>query len=202
MNYTINSLTFEQTADIYNHYIHLHFPKEEIKPLKNIQRMWEAGAYRALGMYEQKKDSTVLIGYAFLALAPDCKMLLLDYLAIAEEYRGLGMGGIFLKEMQKRLPEFEGILIETEDIDFAANEEERQTRKNRDSFYERNGVIRTQIKSKIFTVHFANWQLPIHQPLSDAECKRNLEDIYQIMIPGAKNKRFWGVNENEENITY
>lgn len=190
MNYTITSLTFEQTAAIYNHYMHLHFPKEEIKPLKNIQRMWETGSYRALGMYEQNGESTELIGYAFLALAPDCKMLLLDYLAIAEEYRGLGMGGIFLKEMQKLLAEFEGILIETEDIDFASNEGERQVRKNRDSFYERNGVIRTRIKSKIFSVHFANWQLPINKPLSDAECKQNLEDIYKIMVPGAKNKLF------------
>lgn len=190
MNYTITSLTFEQTADIYNHYMHLHFPKEEIKPLKNIQRMWEAGSYQALGMYAQREESIELMGYAFLALAPDCKMLLLDYLAIAEKYRGLGMGSIFLKEMQKRLPEFDGILIETEDIDFATNDEERQVRKNRDSFYERNGVLRTRIKSKIFSVHFANWQLPINMTLSDAECKRNLEDIYKIMIPGAKNKLF------------
>lgn len=190
MNYTINLLTFEQTADIYNNYIHLHFPKEEIKPLKNIQRMWENGSYRALGMYEQKEVNAQLIGYAFLAMSPDSRMVLLDYLAIAEEYRGMGMGGIFLKEMRQRLPEFDGILIETEDIDFAVNEEERQVRKKRDAFYEHNGVVRTAIKSKIFSVHFANWQLPIHKPLSDKECKRNLEEIYKIMIPGAKNKMF------------
>ena len=190
MDYIINSLTFEQTAFIYNNYMHLHFPKEEIKPLKNIQRMWEVGSYRALGMYEQKEESMELIGYAFLAVAPDCEMLLLDYLAIMEEYRGLGMGGMFLREMRQRLPEFEGILIETEDIDFAVNEEERQVRKKRDAFYEHNGVVRTAIKSKIFSVHFANWQLPIHKPLSDKECKRNLEEIYKIMIPGAKNKMF------------
>jgi len=152
--------------------------------------MWEDGSYQALGMYEQKEDANELIGYAFCAMAPDCNMILLDYLAIREEYRGLGMGGIFLKKMRQCMREVEGILIETEDISFASNEEERQIRKKRDSFYERNGVVRTQIKSKIFSVHFANWQLPVQGILSDVECKRNLEEIYKIMVPGAKNKMF------------
>jgi len=190
MNYTIQSLTLEQTSDIYNNYIHLHFPKDEIKPLKSIQRMWESGFYQAFGLYEQTEASMELIGYAFCAMAPDCKMILLDYLAIVEEYRGQGMGSIFLKEMRQCIMDAEGILIETEDIDFAANEEERQIRKKRDSFYERNGVLRTGIKSKIFGVHFAKWQLPIHGMMADKECKRNLEEIYKMMIPGIMNKMF------------
>lgn len=190
MKYTIQNLTIEQTADIYNTYIHLHFPPEEIKPLKNIQKMWENGSYQALAMYEQKENEKRLIGYAFCAMAPDCRMLLLDYLAIVEAYRGLGMGGIFLSEMRKYLSGYEGILIETEDIDFAANEEEQQIRKKRDAFYERNGVVRTGIKSRIYGVHFANWQLPVSQVLADWECKRNLEEIYKVMVPGAKNKMF------------
>lgn len=190
MNYTIQNLTIEQTTEIYNAYIHLHFPPEEIKPLKNIQRMWENGSYQALAMYEPKENGTNLIGYAFCAMAPDCRMLLLDYLAIVEEYRGLGMGGLFLSEMQKCLTEYEGILIETEDIDFAEDEEQRQLRKKRDAFYEHNGVVRTGIKSRIYGVHFANWQLPVRQAFSDEECKRNLEAIYKVMVQGAKNQMF------------
>ncbi len=190
MNYKIQNLTIEQTADIYNNYIHLHFPQEEIKPLKNIQRMWENGFYQALAMYEQNEHETKLIGYAFCAMAPNCKMLLLDYLAIVEEYRGLGMGGIFLSEMRKCLAEYEGILIETEDVDFAAKEEERLIRQKRDAFYERNGVVRTGIKSRIYGVHFANWQLPVTEALPDVECKRNLENIYKVMVPGEKNEKF------------
>ena len=190
MNYIIQTITLKQTTEIYNAYIHLHFPQNEIKPLKNIQRMWENGYYQALAMYEQKENETKLIGYAFCAMAPNCRMLLLDYLAIVEEYRGLGMGGIFLSEMRKCLTKYEGILIETEDIDFAANEEERQIRKKRDAFYEHNGVVRTGIKSTIYGVHFANWQLPVSGALSDEECKRNLEEIYKVMVPGTKNQMF------------
>lgn len=190
MKYLIQNLNLEQVADIYNKYIYLHFPREEIKPLKNIQKMWSMGAYQALGMYEQKEDATELIGYAFLALEPDCNILLLDYLAIVEDYRGRGMGGIFLREMRKRLTKYDGILIETEDIAFASDEEERLTRQKRDAFYERNGVLRTGIRSRIFCVRYAIWQLPVSKPMTDAECKQSLENIYKIMIPGAKNKMF------------
>lgn len=190
MQYTIENLTLEQVSEIYTKYLQLHFPPEEVKPLKNIQRMWGAGSYRALGMFEQKENVSELIGYAFFALTPDHKMLLLDYLAIAESYRGKGMGSIFLQEMRSRLQEFHGILIETEDVDFASNEEERYVRAKRDVFYERNGVVRTSVKSLIYTVHYANWVLPISQPASDELCKKNLEDIYKFMIPGEKNEKF------------
>lgn len=190
MEYIIQNLTLEQVSVIYNKWIHLHFPQEEIKPLKNIQRMWEQGAYRALGMYEQTGDTQILIGYAFYAMAPDCNMLLLDYLAIVEAYQGQGMGSIFLREMRERLQKFDGILIETEDVAFACDEEEVLTRQKRDAFYERNGVLCTAIRSQIYSVRFAIWNLPVSEPVTDAVCKKNLEDIYRIMVPGEKYEKF------------
>lgn len=200
MKYIVIDLSLEQVADIYNNYIHLHFPQDEIKPLKNIQKMWGVGSYRALGMYEQNDSEQQLIGYAFFAMAPGCNMLLLDYLAVVEEYRGQGMGGMFLTEMRERLNVYDGILIETEDIDFASNEEERLTRQNRDAFYEQNGVLRTGIKSQIYGVRFANWQLPVKKALTDGECRRNLEGIYKIMIPGEKNEKFVKIERVGGNI--
>lgn len=190
MKYLIQNLNLEQVTDIYNKYISLHFPQEEIKPLKSIQKMWSMGVYQALGMYEQKEDATEFIGYAFLTLASDRNMLLLDYFAIVEDYRGMGMGSIFLSEMRERLTQYDGILIETEDIAFASDEEERLTRQKRDAFYERNGVLRTGIRSRIFGVRYAIWQLPVSKTVIDAECKQSLEDIYKIMIPGVKNRMF------------
>lgn len=190
IKYVIQDLTIEQVSDIYKKWIHLHFPQDEIKPLKNIQKMWEIGAYRALGMYEQKGEKLDFIGYAFLAMAPDCSMLLLDYLAIVEAYRGQGIGSIFLHEMQKRLQEFDGILIETEDVNFAYNKEELQARKKRNCFYEKNRAVRTIIKSEIYGVHYAIWNLPVSKPIDNEICKTNLENIYKIMIPGEKNEKF------------
>lgn len=190
MEYVIQNLTIEQVADIYRKWIHLHFPQDEIKPLKNIQRMWETDSYRALGMYVQKGEELDFIGYAFFAIAPGCNMLLLDYLAIVEAYRGQGMGGIFLHEMQKWLQEFDGMIIETEDVAFANNEEERLTRKKRDLFYEQNKARRTVIKSEIYGVHYAIWNLPIAKLVDDEMCKKNLESIYKIMIPGEKYEKY------------
>lgn len=193
MEYAIKDLTLEQVSDIYKKWIHLHFPQDEIKPLKNIQKMWKAGCYHALGMYEQKGESRSFIGYAFFAVTAGCNMLLLDYLAIVEAYRGQGMGGIFLREMQKRLQEpgkVWGIIIETEDVAFADNEEALLERKKRDWFYERNGVKRTAIRSEIYGVHYAIWQLPVTKIVEDVECRAALEDIYKVMIPGKKNEEY------------
>ncbi len=189
-NYIIQDLNVEQVADIYNKWIHLHFPQNEIKPLKNIQKMWSEGSYRALGMYEQREENLDLIGYAFFAMEHGYNLLLLDYLAVVEAYRGQGMGSIFLKEMQNRLQEFTGIIIETEDAAFASDEEELQARKRRDAFYERNGAIQTVIRSEIYGVHYAIWQLPVLKVVSDYVCKENLESIYKIMVSGEKYEKF------------
>lgn len=193
MEYTIQDLTLEQVSDIYKRWIHLHFPQDEIKPLKNIQKMWKEGLYHALGMYEQTEGKQNFIGYAFFAGAADSNMLLLDYLAIVEAYRGQGMGGIFLREMQKRLQDTDGIwgiLIETEDVAFAGSEEELRERKMRDTFYERNGVKRTAIRSEVYGVHYVIWQFPIVKSVEDGECRTALEDIYRVMIPGEKNEKY------------
>lgn len=191
--YVIKDLTLEQVSDIYRKWLSLHFPQDEIKPLKNIQQMWNAGCYHALGMYEQEGESLRFIGYAFFAKTSDSNMLLLDYLAMVEAYRGQGMGGIFLREMKKRLQaakEILGIIIETEDVAFADSGEALLERKRRDRFYECNGAKRTAIRSEIYGVHYAIWQLPVTRYVEEEECRTALKDIYKEMIPGEKNEKY------------
>lgn len=195
MEYKVQDLTREQTGDIYRQWIGRHFPQDEIKPLKSIYRMWDMGAYRALGMYEKKADGLQLIGYAFFAMAEDCGLLLLDYLAIVEDYRGQGMGSIFLQEMKKRLKTYRGILIETEDIECAGDEEAYRIRQKRDSFYGQNGALRTGIKSVIYGVHYAIWNFPLASAASRRECAESLADIYKIVIPGEKYDKFVKIAE-------
>ena len=193
MEYVIQELSLEQMSDIYNQWMYLHFPKDEIKPFKNIQKMWQEGCYHALGMYEQTEGKRNFIGYAFFAMSVHRNMLLLDYLAMVEAYRGQGMGGIFLQEMQKRLQDtngISGIIIETEDVAFAGNEEELLERTMRDRFYEHNGAKRTTIKSEVYGVHYTIWQLPVTNLVEDGECRAALKEIYELMIPGEKNRKY------------
>lgn len=191
MNYIIRNLTEEETAEIYERWIHIHFPKNEIKPLKHIQRMWEQGAYCALGMY----DGENLVSYGFFAMVPGKDMLLLDYLAVLEDYRNLGAGSIFLQKMGQCLSEYrgvsyQGILIETEDITYARNEEERQIRQKRDLFYEKNGAVRTGVTGEVYGVHYALWNLPVEKEAGSEECREQIKAIYRMMVAGEKYEKF------------
>lgn len=196
MEYIIKNLQQTETADIYTQWIHRHFPQSEIKPLKKIQSMWDAGAYHALGMYEKKmnnqeqKQQLNLIGYAFFVTAPKCNILLLDYFAIVEDYRSQGMGSIFLKEMKKYLDGYRSILIETEDIDCAQNEEELRTRQKRNSFYERSGAVMAGIKSSVYGVNYDIWNFPLTESAARKECKDSLESIYRIIASGAEYNKY------------
>lgn len=188
MNYIIKKLELSDIEAIYTRWIHEHFPPEEVKPLKNIQRMWEDHAYQGLALYESEEchGTEGLIGYAFFAMAEDIPMLLLDYYAVLEEYRSQGVGGIFLQEMKNYLPEYEGILLETEDIEHAQNEEERTIRQRRDRFYTRNGVQATNIKSIVYGVRYAIWYLPFQEMVDEDTCAEYLRSVYQSMVPGDK----------------
>lgn len=193
MEYVIEEVSREQTAEIYKKHLERHFPPEEVKPLKNIYRMWDAGAYRVLGMYKQGEkqggEQSALIGYAFFAMVRD--VLLLDYFAVLEPYRGQGLGSLFLRELREKLQGFTGLLIETEDAESAATEEELYERRQRDIFYERNGARRTGIRSEVYGVHYAIWDYPIERAASREECREQLTEIYRMMLEGDRFERFF-----------
>ena len=79
--------------------------------------------------------------------------------------------------------DYKGILLETEDIDFSKDEEERSLRERRDGFYTRNGVIKTDVKSKLFGVNFAIWFYPVKEELGSSDCRKSLINIYRTIVP-------------------
>ena len=183
MSYRIKKLSIDETELIYREHLFRHFPAKEVKPLKHIRRMWNEGAYRALGFY----DDDHLVGYAFFALGRNSSMVLLDYYAILEDYRGKGVGGKFLTSLWEHFQNFDGMLIETEDVDFAQNEEQVRERVYRDGFYERKGVLATDITCEVYGVHYRVWQLPFKRSgCSTEQCLECLINIYKVMVPGEK----------------
>ncbi len=183
MEYRIEKLSLPQAREIYTAHMTRHFPAEELKPLHSIERMWAEGSYHAYGMY-----GPALSGYAFLASAPGCGLVLLDYFAILEPFRGKGLGGLFLRELRALLTDCQGILIETEDIDRARDGEELRARARRDLFYEKNGARKTNLRGTVYGVHYAIWNLPLSSPADDTVCRKGMEHIYQVMVPGEKNR--------------
>ena len=195
--YLIKELPNEELLTLYQKYINSHFPADEVKPLETIERMLEMDCYYGLGLYNAEKNyadwdisELPLIGYAFFVKDKKENMLLLDYFAILEEYRNGGWGSIFLKQMKSMAETYRGILLETEDINFARDEEERQLRERRDSFYTRNGVIKTNVKSKLFGVNFAIWIYPVREEMSFTECRESLTNIYKTIVPEPQYNKF------------
>lgn len=186
MKTKIKWLSFEEAAFVYNSYIQKHFPKDEIKPLKNIKRMWDSRNYFAFGMFDENEG---LLGYAFLCDAPASDFALLDYLAITETGRGKGNGSSFLRQISKTLEGYVGILIETEALSHAKDEREREIRSSRNRFYERNGVTGTGIKTETFGVFYDIWCLPIMETYYDeTDVRESLDEIYTRLIDNEEMK--------------
>lgn len=195
----IRALTIEEVEMIYHKYLQFHFTEEERKPLKSIERMWEQNQYFALGMFG--KEEKGLMGYAFFCSCGKSNMVLLDYFAMLEEQRGRGLGSLFMQYMQDTLKErFCGILIETEDVSFAEDEQEMEERNRRNDFYMQNGARRTGITSRIYDARYEVFVLPFEETdMLELElflkvCYENIYVIYRYMIPGEKNREvvsFW-----------
>lgn len=183
MNYKIRELDYEEISFIYRNYLIHDFPQDEVKPLSNIEKMYQMETYMAYGFFLEQVDADqILAGYAFCSKSQDGVMLLLDYFAILKQFRSQGIGGDFLAALKNELSDIKGILIETEDIAYASNEEEKQIRERRDAFYARNGVKKVPIHGCVFGVHYQIWQLPIKEAVDSQICFSQLTEIYKNMV--------------------
>lgn len=188
MNFKVRHLTDEEIIDIYLTYGKRHFPESELKPVSVIRELIAGKSYIGLGMF---KENNSLVGYALFTRSDNTDMILLDYYAILEEYRQNRAGSKFLSRIKDEFKNSEripaGILIETEDIEYALNEEETDIRQRRDSFYTRNNALLTGIKSFVAGVNYNIWYLEVGAPFERASARTSLEKLYREMfkcLPG------------------
>lgn len=177
-NYQIRYLSLEEMKEIYEDSSVRHFPANERKPFKAIVRMHEAGCYEGLGLFDEK----TLIAYAFYVQTPDKEISLLDYYAVMEEYRGIGVGSAFLGMMKEWYKSSRCIILETEDLSMAADEEELEIRRRRNSFYLRNGVVETDIHVSYFDADYQIFYLPVSGKMTREQVLEDLKKIYRVMF--------------------
>lgn len=178
MDYTFRRLSSDEVLDIYENSCPLHFPAPEIKPVFMIKSMVERGGYIGIGVY----DGDRLAGYALCVQAPEKNTILLDYLAVFEEYRNKGVGALMLKEMQRIYTDMHGIIIETERPDKAADEDDRALRIRRNGFYKRSGCRQTELLTQVAGVDFGIFYLPTGRQMPDEEVAADLQTIYDFML--------------------
>lgn len=184
MSYSIKEISLDMTKNIYDEYINEYFPKGEVKPFSHIERMWNDGCYSALALYDDENDKVA--GFAFFANSKESRHILLDYLAVVKEYRCMGLGGIFLNGMREYVKGYEGILIETEDVDMAENEEQLNERTRRNAFYKGNNAQQTGIHACVYGVDYSIWNVPLDKETDVKKCCESLQDIYKEIAPGKR----------------
>lgn len=171
----VRSLSFEEIKSIYEKHLTSDFHQSEIKPLAQIKRLYENRQYVCFGSFSEE----ALIAYAFFVPSLDGKFFLLDYFAVVKEYRSKRVGSDFLKKLVSESVSPSCILAEVEDPEYASDENDLLIRKRRISFYLKNGLHQTSIRSRVFTDHYV---LMIFGSVSDNSAADALEKFYGILF--------------------
>lgn len=177
----LRELTAEGLTEIYYEYMTTDFPADELKPLERILYTMKTGICCAYGIYEQNAAQEELRGYAIFIVPEGRRYGLLDYLAVRREYRGMGVGHGFFERvgdvLAARYPALEGFFIESENIEFAADEGERRTREKRISFYRHNGCVMTTLGARLFGVDYS---VLVYEFLKKGAVLAGLQDLDHV----------------------
>ncbi|MEY8427261.1 GNAT family N-acetyltransferase [Lachnospiraceae bacterium 46-15] len=153
----LKELSREEMRTLYYERMQGDFPPAELKPWKRIAEMLGEGIYFAYGFCEEGR----IIAYAFFVVQG--ASVLLDYYAVSQEARGTGIGSRFLRLLKEELRRKDicTLIAEVENPDFAKSEAEREERKRRIRFYEKNGLILTEFCSCLFGVEYRIMYFPV-----------------------------------------
>ena len=207
-------LTEAEMQSIYMTHMGHDFPPAELKPWKNIKQMLDLEQYTAYGL----KDGKEIKAYAFFVKeATAGGIWLLDYYAVCQPYRSHGYGSLFLQRMRRELADCGGILLESERIRSAENEEDYGIRSRRIAFYQKNGCLFTGLEACVWDVDYTILYLPMirtdeetemenrpdmgkMEPQNGIVIRERLELLYHIMFSPeiyARKVRVWEGGENQ-----
>ena len=100
-------LNVEQAQSIYRSQMVRDFPESELKPFASVQGMMTRGLYEPLAFYD---EAGALMAYAWQAVLPQCRNVLLDYFAVLPQYRGRAEPEPRLHPPKQRTPEWAAAL--------------------------------------------------------------------------------------------
>lgn len=168
--YTAGSLDSNFILELYQR----AFPEVERKPFSLIERKAVMGSMEILAIKEGKQK----VGLAITAMEEE--LVLLDYFAIAEEFRGQGEGSEALMLLQALYSD-KCLFLEIEEPDeMALNQEERLRRKR---FYLKNRMQETGIHIELFGVPMEI--LAAKPGLTYERCKKLYRALYGPMYQKA-----------------
>lgn len=190
----LRELSTEELSDIYNKYMTIDFPQDELKPLERIIYTMKTGLCSAYGIFEQGD----LRGYAVFIVPEGMRYGLIDYLAVLQEYRSMGVGheffGLIGNALMAKYSCLEGFFIESEDPAYAADDAERRIREKRIAFYRRNHCVMTPFASELFGVTYNVLAYIFDDSIEKTPSLEELDDVYAAMFKKhhyENNVRLW-----------
>lgn len=172
--------TPEQAAMAYERDMKRAFPPAELKPLKNILAMLEAGRYRTWCLF----DGEEIAGECFLWLGHP-GWALLDYLCVAESRRNSGAGALILSELRR----VEGNAVVFGESEAPEHAPDPAMAERRLGFYTRCGCRTAGYDTELFGVHYKTLYLA-DRTVPDEELLREHLYIYESTFPREKLERF------------
>ena len=176
----VRTLSRKQIEEIYHAYMRDDFARNELRPLFSLLAGFDRGEYDCYGLYEQD----ALRAYAFFVRLPSDggDICLFDYLAVIPDLRGQGTGSLFLKALSDKLRGARCIVGEMEDPDAPCSDKERLIREKRRRFYMKNGFLDTGVRSEVFGVDYAIFEVPTGQTHSPDEIRGIYTALYRSIL--------------------
>ena len=177
----IRKLSREQIQTVYHAYMVHDFDRNELRPLFSLLAGFDRGEYDCFGLYDEEK----LCAYAYFVRLPSEEggnICLFDYLAVIPAQRGQGIGSRFLQALPAHLPDARLIVGEMEDPDVPCSGDERAIREKRRHFYLKNGFLDTGVRSLVFGVDYALFEVPTGPSHSHDEIKKAYTSLYRSIL--------------------
>lgn len=172
-------------ARLYQEEMTQHFPPEELKPIHRLQGLHQKGYYRIPQLISEAAET---LAYAFLFRLPDDdRVVLLDYLAVADHSRGQGLGSQMIRAIHETHDQHLHLLAEIEDPHASSDPVVKEERLRRWNFYRRLGFVDTGIRTCLFGVPFVillSTNTTHTAELSTIEL--SLSNIYRVMYQGTR----------------
>jgi GNAT superfamily N-acetyltransferase len=146
---TLRELSLDELKTLHQTHLREAFPPEELKPYAAMEALCRRGAYHPQGAFLAGE----LVGYALLWESPgEGSYVLIDYLGVAAEKRGRGLGSQILACLKEEFLAWRGILVESEAPEGGETD---ALRRRRMDFYRRNGYTFLNYDCVLFGVHYA-----------------------------------------------
>ncbi len=182
MQPTLKEMSREELITLWHEQMPQDFPREEIKPLPLLLRLYDRGQTRVFAL----TDKGQLLAYAILEIPDTGDVWLLDYLAVVRGLRGTGLGSRMLSRLPGQLPGARAVLAEIERINCAPDEDAWGVRTRRKRFYLGNGLSETGVFTRADGgIDYEILCLPCAARVGGADAARAMERIYATFFaPG------------------